>query len=86
MKPLIEVTREIAGTNHSMYLRYATDAVAKTISLDDEHYVNVDVASNDEIVRIEIVFPDDQSVDLVAQFAHARGLSLAGVFDPPIAS
>jgi hypothetical protein len=69
-----------------MYLRYAMEPVAKTISLDDEHYVNVDVASNGDIVGIEIVFPDDESVDLVAQFAHARSLSLAGVFDPPIAS
>ena len=86
MKPLIEVTRETEGTVHSMYLRYATEAVANTISLDGDHYVNVDVASNEDVVGIEIVFPDDESVDLVAQFAHARGLSLAGVFDPPIAS
>lgn len=80
MKQLIDVTREPEAP-HSMYLRYSSDAVTATVSLDgDEHYVNVDYCGS-EVVGIEIVFPGDQSVDLVATFAHQNDLSLAGVFD-----
>jgi len=47
-----------------------------------EHFVNVDFDERGEIVGIEIVAPDDASVDLVSTFAHANELSLTGVFVP----
>lgn len=82
MNHLIEVRRE-ADAPHSMYLRYSSNAVAKTTSLDgDDHYVNVNYDAAGGVVGIEIVFPDDRSVDLVAASAHAHRLSLAGVFVP----
>lgn len=82
MKQLIEVTRE-AETPWSIYLRYSRAPVFKTTSLDGaEHFVNVDFDERGEIVGIEIVAPDDASVDLVSTFAHANELSLTGVFVP----
>jgi len=83
VKPLIEVTRENATPLHSMYLRYSREPVSATKSLDGEdHFVNVDFDAHGEIVGIEIVAPDDESVDLVSAFAHENRLSLAGVFVP----
>jgi hypothetical protein len=85
MKRLIEVTREETAP-HSMYLRYSTEPVAELASLDgDDHYVNVGRSASGDVVGIEIVFPGDRSVDLVAAFAHENDLSLAGVFVPELA-
>lgn len=83
MRQLIEVTRENATPLRSMYLRYSREPVSTTRSLDgDDHFVNVDFDGSGEVVGIEIVAPDDKSVDLVSAFAHENGLSLAGVFIP----
>ena len=85
MKRLIEVTRD-PDRLHSMYLRYSKAEVARQESLDGEtRFVNVDWDDSNKIVGIELVAPDDESVDLVAQFAHAHKLSLVGVFIPEIA-
>jgi uncharacterized protein YuzE len=78
MNDLIAVTRE-SEAPHSMYLRYADSAVTETISLDDDHYVNVDFATDRSVVGIEIVFPAQESLQLVADFARERQLSVAGV-------
>jgi hypothetical protein len=82
MKPLLKVTRE-RRPPHSMYLRYSDAPVAETSSLDgDDHYVNVDLDTKGEIVGIEIVFPDDGSVELAVSYALERGLSLTGLVAP----
>jgi hypothetical protein len=79
MTSLIEIARERQAP-HSMYLRYAKGQAVRTESLDaPDHYVNVDLAAG-KVIGIEIPFPDDRSVDLVAQYAHEQGLSLVGVF------
>lgn len=60
-----------------MYLRYSDARIANQESLDgDIHFVNVDRDTNGDIVGIEIVAPDDESVDLVAHFVHENSLSL----------
>ena len=80
MKRLIEVTREQSRPN-SMYLLYVEGQVAYTTSLDGEdHYVNVDRDASGDVMGIEIVFPDDKSVDLVARFALENALSIEGAF------
>jgi hypothetical protein len=85
MKPLIEVTRELKAP-HSVYLRYSRQLRAKTVSLDgDERYVNVDIDADGEVIGIELVFPSDQSFDLLAQFAHENGLGLGRVVIPQVA-
>jgi uncharacterized protein YuzE len=82
MKPLLKVTRE-RRPPHSMYLKYSDVPVARTSSLDgDEHYVNVDLDTQGEVVGIEIVFPDDRSVELAVSYALERGLSLTGLVTP----
>jgi uncharacterized protein YuzE len=42
----------------------------------------VDRDANGEVVGIEIVAPDDESIHLVVQFAHENRLSLVEVFVP----
>ncbi len=89
MKPLIEVKRnreKIAGRRfYSMYLRYSDgEAVPPTKTLDSSGSVNVDVDANGDIVGIELVHVNDDTVAIVTHFANEQGLGLAGVFDRDI--
>jgi uncharacterized protein YuzE len=81
MTRLIEVTRETESP-HSMYLRYSKTAVTWTNALHPDGAVSVDYDANGEVVGIEIVAPDSQTVAIAAEFAVSQGLSLLGVFDP----
>lgn len=82
MKPLLSVSRD-PDDPYPIYLCYSNAKIASQESLDgDLHSVNVDRDVDGNVVGVEIVAPDDESVDLVAQFAHENGLSLAGVFVP----
>jgi uncharacterized protein YuzE len=81
MKPLLEITRD-HETPHSIYLYYSRDPVARTQTLDENYEVAVDFDSSGEIVGIEIVAPDDETIAIATRFALDHELSLVGVFDP----
>ncbi len=81
MKRLIEVTRETAAP-YSIYLYYTRNLVAQTKTLDENGEVNVDLDESGEVVGIEILAPDDETIAVATRFALENGLSLAGVFDP----
>ena len=81
MKPLIEVTREELPP-HPIYLYYSRNAVARTQTLDHDYSVNVDFDGSGEVVGIEIVAPNDETIAIATRFALDHNLSLAGVFDP----
>jgi uncharacterized protein YuzE len=80
-RPLVEVTRDEEHP-HPIYLRYSRDAVVQTQALDDKYAVNVDLDDSGEVVGIEIVVPDDETIAIATRFALDNGLSLVGVFDP----
>jgi uncharacterized protein YuzE len=80
-RPLVEVTRD-EERPHPIYLRYSRHAVSQTQTLDDKYAVNVDFDDSGEVVGIEIVVPDDETIAIATRFALDNGLSLVGVFDP----
>ena len=67
-----------------MYLTYSHNEVVRTDSRDSEGSVNVDVDANGEAIGIEILNPNDESIQIAFEAANAYGLSLAGVFDPEL--
>ena len=81
MKPLLEITRDDKAP-HSIYLYYSRDPVARTQTLDENEEVAVDFDGSGEVVGIEIVAPDDETIALATRFALDHDLSLVGVFDP----
>jgi uncharacterized protein YuzE len=81
MKPLLEITRDDQAP-HSIYLYYSRNAVGRTQTLDENYGVAVDFDSSGDVVGIEIVAPDDETIAIATRFALDHNLSLAGVFDP----
>lgn len=81
MKPLIEISRD-EHPPYPIYLYYSREPVAKTDSLDEQYSVNVDYDSAGDIVGLEIVVPDDETIARATRFALENDLSLVGVFDP----
>jgi uncharacterized protein YuzE len=81
MKPLLEITRDDQAP-HSIYLYYSRNPVARTHTLDESYEVAVDFDSSDEVVGIEIVSPDGETIATATRFALDHDLSLVGVFDP----
>ncbi|HEX5274184.1 MAG TPA: DUF2283 domain-containing protein [Candidatus Rubrimentiphilum sp.] len=81
MRPVIDVERSTDRGVVCLYLRYSYgNVVPPTKSLDAEGSVNVDYDAKGEIVGIEIIDVDDESVALTTQFANEHGLGLAGAF------
>jgi uncharacterized protein YuzE len=81
MKPLLEITRD-DQTPHSIYLYYSRNPVARTRTLDENYEVAVDFDGSGEVVGIEIVAPDDDTIAIAIRFALDHDLSLVGVFNP----
>jgi uncharacterized protein YuzE len=81
MKPLLDITRDDQAP-HSIYLYYSRNPVARTLTLDENYEVAVDFDGSGEVVGIEIVAPDDETIATATRFALDHDLSLAGVFDP----
>jgi uncharacterized protein YuzE len=65
-----------------MYLRYSHEDVAATKAIDPSYEVNVDYNAAGDVIGVEIVAPNDRTIEIATRFALENGLSLLGVFDP----
>lgn len=68
------------------YIRYADGEVAGTIDVWEDGQVAADVDAADEVLGIEILGFDDETLAHARRFAHGRGLAfpvnLRGVLTP----
>ncbi len=81
MRSVVDVERSSDSGVVCLYLRYSYGNIVRpTTSLDDEGSVNVDYDAQGEIVGIEIIDVDDESVALATRFANEHNLGLAGAF------
>jgi hypothetical protein len=80
MKKLLQVTREMAAPHSMLYLRYANDDVARTLTLTDDCAVAIDLDANESIVGIELIDPRNDDFAMLLDIARERDLSLDGLF------
>jgi hypothetical protein len=80
MKKLLQVTREMAGSHSMLYLRYADDEVARTVTLTEDCAVAIDLDANESIVGIELIDSRNEDFAMLLDIANQRGLSLDGLF------
>lgn len=70
----------------AMYLRYSNAEVARSQMLDgDDGVVCADFDAEENVVGIELIVVDNETVSTVTRFANERHLGLAGAHFPTAA-